>query len=250
MGAGAEGAAGVDDEVDRALARLLPGGAQPEALADQERLVEVLPAIGPVVGDLGRDHLDQAVARRDLDLAQLRQLALAAVDRVLDVAGPALLLDPVRAPARSARRGPARPARAAADREADQPNARRMRQKKPSPSPCRSAGCRGSSDLPELLGQLALLVGELLRDDHVHDDRQVAGRRPPLAPGMPCAAQRELGCPAGCRRQLDLALALVARRCDRRARASPRSRSPRGTLHQVRPLAVEAVVGAYARPET
>ena len=78
-----------------ALARLLPGGAQPEALADQERFVEVLPAVGPVVGDLGRDHLDQAVARRRLDLAQLRQLALAAVDRVLDVAGPALLLDPV-----------------------------------------------------------------------------------------------------------------------------------------------------------
>ena len=55
VGAGAEGAAGVDDDVDRALARLLPGGAQPEPLADQQRLVEVLPAVGPVVGDLGRD---------------------------------------------------------------------------------------------------------------------------------------------------------------------------------------------------
>ena len=61
VGAGAEGAAGVDDEVDRALARLLPGGPQPEPLADQQRLVEVLPAVGPVVGHLGRDQLDQAV---------------------------------------------------------------------------------------------------------------------------------------------------------------------------------------------
>ena len=95
MGAGAEGAAGVDDDVDRPLPRLLPGGPQPEALADQHRLVEVLPAVGPVVGDLGRDDLDQPVARRRLDLAQLGQLALAAVDRVLDVARPALLLDPV-----------------------------------------------------------------------------------------------------------------------------------------------------------
>ena len=35
------------------------------------------------------------LADRGVDLAQLRQLALAAVDRVLDVAGAALLLDPV-----------------------------------------------------------------------------------------------------------------------------------------------------------
>ena len=40
--------------------------------------------------------LDPALADRGVDLAQLRQLALAAVDRVLDVARAALLLDPVR----------------------------------------------------------------------------------------------------------------------------------------------------------
>ena len=40
--------------------------------------------------------LDRAAADHRLDLPQLRQLALAAVDRVLDVAGAALLLDPVR----------------------------------------------------------------------------------------------------------------------------------------------------------
>ncbi len=95
MGAGAEGAAGVDDDIDCSLARVLPGGAQPEPLADQQRLVEVLPAVCPVVGDLGRHHLDQPVAGGDLDFAQLRQLALAAVDRVLDVAGSVLLLDAV-----------------------------------------------------------------------------------------------------------------------------------------------------------
>ena len=35
-------------------ARLLPGGPHPEPTADQDRLVEVLPAVGPVVGHLGR----------------------------------------------------------------------------------------------------------------------------------------------------------------------------------------------------
>src|SRR6478735_1423238 len=54
VGAGAEGLAGVDDDVERALAGRLPGGTQPEAVGDQERLVEVAPAIGPVVGNLGR----------------------------------------------------------------------------------------------------------------------------------------------------------------------------------------------------
>src|SRR4029453_14162787 len=62
VGAGAESAAGVDHYVDRPLARRLPGGAQPEAVADQERLVEVLPAVGPIVGNPGRDQLDEAVA--------------------------------------------------------------------------------------------------------------------------------------------------------------------------------------------
>jgi hypothetical protein len=95
VGAGAEGSAGVDDDIDRALAGRLPGGAEPEAVADEQRLVEVLPAVGPVVGHPRRDQLDQAVAGRGLDLAQLGQLALAAVDRVLDVALAALLLDAV-----------------------------------------------------------------------------------------------------------------------------------------------------------
>ena len=58
--------------------------------------MEVLPAVGPVVGDLGGADLDRALPGRGLDLAQLRQLALAAVDRVLDIARPALLLDAVR----------------------------------------------------------------------------------------------------------------------------------------------------------
>ena len=87
--------AGVDDDVDRALPRRLPGGAQPEPLADEERLVEVAPAVGPVVGDLGGVTSTRPSPDRGVDLAELRQLALAAVDRVLDLAGAALLLDPV-----------------------------------------------------------------------------------------------------------------------------------------------------------
>ncbi len=135
MGSRAEGAAGVDYEVDSALARLLPGRAQPEPLADQQRLVEVLPTVRPVVGNGGCDQLDQAVPRRDLDLAQLRQLALATVDRVLDVAGAVLFLHPVRRQNRQLRQHPLSQLGLAADRKADQPKARRIRLKKLSPPP-------------------------------------------------------------------------------------------------------------------
>ena len=56
--------------------------------------VEVAPAVGPVVGDLGRLDLDQAVAGGRLDVGQLGDLAGRAVDRVLDVRLTAFLLDP------------------------------------------------------------------------------------------------------------------------------------------------------------
>ncbi len=57
--------------------------------------MEVAPAVGPVVGDLAGADLDPTLPDRRIDLAEIRQLALAAVDRVLDVAGAAVLLDPV-----------------------------------------------------------------------------------------------------------------------------------------------------------
>src|SRR5829696_9230977 len=137
MGAGAEGLAGVDDDVDRALSGRLPGGAEPEAVGDQEGLVEVAPAVGPVVGNLGRADLDPTAADRGIEVAQLRQLALAAVDRVLDVAGPPLLLDAVRRQDRQLGQDEVRLLRRAAHREPDQPKALRTRENRP--SPCRGA---------------------------------------------------------------------------------------------------------------
>src|SRR5690606_30931319 len=100
-----------------------------------QRLVEVAPAVGPVVGDLGGADLDPAGADRGVDLAQLRQLPLAAVDRVLDVAGAALLLDPVRRQHGQLGQHQLRLLGSAADREADQPKALRTRLNRPSRPP-------------------------------------------------------------------------------------------------------------------
>ena len=152
--------------------------------------------------------LDQAVAGRRLDLAQLRQLALAAVDRVLDVAGPALLLDPVRAPARSARRGPARPARAQ-QRTARRINRRlgargrrgprrRCGSEVPASSVSSSFSASSRCSSVRLVGTMTWMT-----------ITQVAGRAA-AEPGRPWprSANCVPGLDAG--RQLDLALALVA----------------------------------------
>ena len=120
VGASPEGTTRVDDDIQRALAGLLPRGPQPEPSADQQRLVEVLPAVRPVVGHLGGDDLDQAVAGCGLELPQLGQLALAAVDRVLDVAVARLLLDAVRRQHRQLGQDDLRLLRATPDCEADQ----------------------------------------------------------------------------------------------------------------------------------
>ena len=85
---GAERLAGVDADSQRAypghLLRFASGGAgvgrrdrlprrkhHNAAVADRDRPVEVAPAVGPVVGDLGRADLDQAVASRSLEVRQL-----------------------------------------------------------------------------------------------------------------------------------------------------------------------------------
>ena len=112
VGAGAEGLAGVDDDVDRALARRLPGGAQPEPAGDQQRLVEVPPAVGPVVGDLGRADLDPPSADRRVER---RRAPAAPPRRRRSRTRRSRARAPPRprsAPAPSARRGRARPARA------------------------------------------------------------------------------------------------------------------------------------------
>ena len=200
VGAGAEGAAGVDDEVDRALARLLPGGAQPEPLADQQRLVEVLPAVGPVVGDLGRADLDQALARRGLDLAQLRQLPLAAVDRVLDVARARAPPRP-RSGASTVSSASTSSACSGAQRTASRinPKARRTREKKLSLAARRSAGSAARATRSSFSASSRCSSERFGRDDHVDDDHagRRAGRRRSRA-GRGRAART--GCRAGCRR--------------------------------------------------
>ena len=95
--AGPERLAGIDDQVHQVVAGGLPRRADVEPAGDLDRPVELAPAVGPVVGDLGRDDLDQRAARGRLDVRQVRQLARRAVDRVLDEAvGQIGLLHPAR----------------------------------------------------------------------------------------------------------------------------------------------------------
>ena len=132
----------------------LPGGPDDDPPAgDRDRPVEVAPAVGPVVGDLGRADLDQAVTRRRLEVRQARDLARGAVDRVLDPVAAASPPRPRRAPARAARRAPARRARGGSGPRAG--------------SPAGGAVER----LVQLPGELALLARELARDDEVEDAR-------------------------------------------------------------------------------
>ena len=164
VGAGAEGLAGVDDDVDRALARLLPGGAQPEAVADQERFVEVLPAVGPVVGNLGRDRPRPGRRRppprsRPARAARPRRRR----SRTRRSSGPRSSSTPFGASTVSSART-ARPARAT-QRTARRINRRRGARGRRS---CRRRRARerrlcGLERLAELLGQLALLLGEVAR---------------------------------------------------------------------------------------
>ena len=231
VGAGAESLAGVDDEVDRALAWLLPGGAQPESLADQQRFVEVLPAVGPVVGNLGRDHLDQAVSGCDLDLAELRQLPLAAVDRVLDVARARLLLDAVGRQhgqlgkndlgllgRSSGRRGGSTEGSAHAGEEALVAAASERRLRGSSDCSSFSASSRCSSE--RSLGTITWMTM-----------RRSPGR-PAVGARQAVAAQGELGAVLDAGGQLDLALALVAGDLRPSPRASPAARRsrPRGQV--------------------
>src|SRR4051794_40274112 len=85
MRARAERAAGVHHQVDNARANrlLLPGRADPEAVAYQHRDVEALPALGPIVGDLTPLHLNADARDLGLALRQRGGLARRAVERVL-----------------------------------------------------------------------------------------------------------------------------------------------------------------------
>ena len=119
VAAGAEGAAGIDDDVDQAVLRVPPRGANADPAGHLDRAVEVGPAIGPVIRNRGGGDVDEAAARRRLELAELRDLAGRAVDRELDPARAALLLEPVGGQLEQVRHHPLRVLRLAADREAD-----------------------------------------------------------------------------------------------------------------------------------
>src|SRR4051812_44432085 len=95
MRARAERAARVYHQVDNARANrlLLPGRADPEAVADQRGDVEALPALGPIVGDLTPLHLNADARALGLALRQRGELAGRAVERVLHEAWTVPLLD-------------------------------------------------------------------------------------------------------------------------------------------------------------
>ena len=94
MGARPERGTGIDHHVGRVVARLFPRRPHEEPVADEQRLVKVAPAVRPVFGNPVGADLDQPVAHRRFEPAQRGELALGPVDRVLDVAGALLLLDP------------------------------------------------------------------------------------------------------------------------------------------------------------
>ncbi len=99
VGPGAKRLPGIDNDVHEAFVGRggLPGRPYDDPPAgDRDGLVEVAPPIGPVVGDLGRADLDQALAGGRSELGHGRHLSGWPVDRVLDPTLAPLLLDPSR----------------------------------------------------------------------------------------------------------------------------------------------------------
>ena len=118
--AGPERLTGVDLDVHHVAGRrVAPGGPDHDPPAgDGRRLVEVPPAVGPVVGDRLGAHLRLALAGDRLHVPEVGKLSLGAVDRVLRNPGRPPPR-PRRAQGAAAPRGPPRLLRAAADREPD-----------------------------------------------------------------------------------------------------------------------------------
>ena len=88
-------AGSIDDVEQAGVARgaSAPRRAHVQPLADRHRPVEAAPALGPVVGDLGRRDLDERGAGGGAQRGQRGQLARRAVDGVLDRVAAVDLLD-------------------------------------------------------------------------------------------------------------------------------------------------------------
>src|SRR5947208_9613915 len=143
MGARAERPTRVDDEIDGALARLLPRRPHPDPTPDQQRLVEILPAIRPILRHLRRRDLDQPVAGDGLEVGQLGKLPWGAIDRELDEPVALILLHPAWRELDQLSEHPLGELRPAADGEADQRRPTRRRERLPWRGP--PSGPRDSS---------------------------------------------------------------------------------------------------------
>src|SRR6185295_4341553 len=108
--------------------------------------------------------------------------------------------------ARSARRGRSRPARACSGRRGGSTEGS-AHAREEAVVPLLGGEVSRLQRLLELLGQLALLIGEVGGDDHVDDDAQVTGGTAART-GQAVTAQGELDAVLNPRRQLDLTLAL------------------------------------------
>ena len=128
-----QGVARVDDQVNNpALGTpLRPRRPHPDSLPDQHRPVKLAPAIGPVIGHLGGNHLNRLAADHGIEAAQVGQLTGAAIDRELHPVAERGLLHPVRGQHRQLRQHELCLFGTAANRQADQVKALRSREKKP-----------------------------------------------------------------------------------------------------------------------
>jgi hypothetical protein len=116
---GTEGAPWIDDDVDQTILRIPPGRPDSDPARDLDRPVEVGPPIGPVIGNGCRRDIDEGAARGGLQLSQIRDLPGRTVDRELDPAGAALLLQPVGSKLEQVGHHLLRVLRLAANRETD-----------------------------------------------------------------------------------------------------------------------------------
>src|SRR5215212_7973283 len=127
MGAGPKGLAGVDHEVERAVAQRRPGRPNPDGgrAPHEHRLVELLPALGPVLGDVLSAHAHDHARHLRLPSGERRQLARRAVERVFDEAVAVHLLHARRRQLQQRREHLLGGRGRSAEREPDQRNARR-----------------------------------------------------------------------------------------------------------------------------